>query len=86
MSSGKVVITSSVKALAEIIEHEKTGLIFEKDNSIDLAEKLESVILNPELRGTLGANARHWVEENHSWEKISKRVLDVYQQIKEEEK
>jgi glycosyltransferase involved in cell wall biosynthesis len=86
MSSGKVVITSSVKALAEIIDHEKTGLIFEKDNSMDLAEKLESVILNPELRGTLGANARHWVEENHSWEKISKRVLDVYQQIKEEEK
>lgn len=86
MGSGKVVITSSVKALAEIIEHEKTGLVFEKDNSMDLAEKLESVILNPELRGTLGANARNWVEENHSWEKISKRVLHVYQQIKEEEK
>jgi glycosyltransferase involved in cell wall biosynthesis len=86
MGSGKVVITSSVKALAEIIDHEKTGLIFEKDNSMDLAEKLESVILNPELRETLGANARNWVEENHSWEKISKRVLDIYHQIKEEEK
>ncbi len=86
MSSGKVVITSSVKALAEIIEHEKTGLVFEKDNSMDLADKLESVILNPELRGTLGVNARNWVEKNHSWEKISKRVLDVYQQILEEEK
>ena len=86
MSSGKVVITSSVKALAEIIEHEKTGLVFEKDNSMDLADKLESVILNPELRGTLGVNARNWVEKNHSWEKISTRVLDVYQQILEEEK
>ena len=86
MGSGKVVITSSVKALAEIIEHGKTGLVFEKDNSMDLAEKLESVISNPELRTALGTNARVWVEENHSWEKVSKRVLDVYQQMKEEVK
>jgi glycosyltransferase involved in cell wall biosynthesis len=86
MASGKVVITSSVKALAEIIEHGHTGLIFEKDNSMDLAEKLESVISNSELRRTLGANARDWVVENHSWEIVSRRVVDLYQQIKENSK
>ena len=86
MASGKVVITSSVKALAEIIEHGRTGLIFEKDNSMDLAEKLESVISNSELRVTLGANARDWVVENHSWEIVSRRVVDLYQQIKENSK
>ena len=86
MASGKVVITSSVKALAEIIEHGHTGLVFEKDNSMDLAEKLESVISNSELRSTLGANARDWVVENHSWEIVSQRVVDLYQQIKENSK
>jgi len=86
MASGKVVITSNVQALAEIIEHGHTGLIFEKDNSMDLAEKLESVISNSELRVTLGANARDWVVENHSWEIVSRRVVDLYQQIKENSK
>ena len=86
MASGKVVITSSVKALAEIIEHGHTGLVFEKDNSMDLAEKLESVISNSELRSTLGANARDWVVENHSWETVSRRVVDLYQKIKENSK
>ena len=86
MSSGKVVITSKVKALAEIIDHEKTGLIFETGNSLDLAEKLESVILDNELRNLLGENARKWIEENHSWEVISERVVDVYQKLKEEQK
>ena len=86
MASGKVVITSNVQALAEIIEHGQTGLVFEKDNSMDLAEKLESVISNSELRVTLGANARDWVVENHSWEIVSRRVVDLYQQIKENSK
>ena len=86
MGAGKVVITSSVKALAEIIDHGRTGLIFEKDNSPDLAEKLESVISNLELRRTLGENARTWVAENHSWEHVSRRVLKVYERIKEKSK
>ena len=83
MSSGKVLITSSVKALAEIVDHGNTGLVFEKDNSTDLAEKLESVIVDHELRLNLGANARAWVERHHSWENVSKLVLEVYKKIKE---
>ena len=84
MGAGKVVITSNVKALVEIITDQETGLIFEKDNALDLAEKMKSVILDEDLRNTLGLNARKWVSETHSWEIISKRVIDVYQKLKEE--
>jgi len=84
MGAGKVVITSNVKALAEIIDDGHTGLIFEKDNSSDLAEKLESVILNEELRKSLGENARKWVVENHSWEIVSRGVTEVYQKLRDE--
>lgn len=86
MGSGKVIITSKVKALAEIIEHEKTGLVFETDDSLDLAKKLKSVIIDEELRNFLGKNAREWVEKNHSWEVVSKKVVDVYRVIMEEKK
>lgn len=82
MGSGKVVITSSVKALSEIIQDGHTGLVFEKDNSTDLAEKLELVIMDEVLRKSLGENACKWVVENHSWDIISQRVLDVYQKLR----
>ena len=83
MASGKVLITSSVKALAEIIEEGKTGLVFEKDNAEQLAERLESVIVDEKLRKDIGKNARKWVVENHSWDLIAKRVTDVYDKLRE---
>ena len=83
MASGKVLITSSVKALAEIVEEGKTGLVFEKDNAEQLAEKLESVIVDGRLREEIGKNARKWVVENHSWDLIAQRVTDVYDKLRE---
>ena len=84
MASGKVLITSSVAALAEIVDDGKTGFVFEKDNAEDLSAKLELVITDPDLRNEIGLNAHNWVKETHSWKVISQRVIDVYQKLTEE--
>ena len=86
MGAGKVLVTSSVRALTEIVDDGVTGLVFEKDNATDLAEKLELVLLDSGLRKKIGANANKWVRENHSWDVISKRVTNIYKQIWEEQK
>jgi len=86
MGAGKVLITSSVQALAEIVEDGKTGFIFEKDNAEDLADKLELVISNEKLRTEIGVNANKWVIENHSWDVISKRVIHAYEKLRKDEK
>jgi len=86
MGSGKVLVTSSVQALAEIVQDGITGLVFEKDNSQDLAEKLEIALLDENLRSEIGTNANKWVKENHSWEVISERVTKIYDEILEEKK
>ena len=83
MGAGKVLITSSVQALAEIVQDGVTGMIFEKDDSNDLAAKLETAILDGELRKNIGANANKWVTENHSWDVISQRVTSLYDKILE---
>ena len=85
MGAGKVLVTSSVRALEEIVQDGVTGLVFEKDNAADLAEKLELVLLDSALRKKIGANANKWVQENHSWNVISERVTDIYKQIWEEQ-
>ena len=86
MGAGKVLVTSSVQALAEIVDDGVTGLVFEKDDSEDLAKKLEMVILDEGLRDSIGKNANKWVIENHSWEVISERVTKIYDEILEGEK
>ena len=83
MGAGKVLITSSVQALAEIVQDGVTGMVFEKDNSGDLALKLETAILDEELRKKIGGNANKWVIENHSWDVISQRVTSLYDKILE---
>ena len=83
MGAGKVLITSSVQALAEIVQDGVTGMVFEKDNSNDLATKLETAILDEELRENIGENANKWVIENHSWDVISQRVTSLYDKILE---
>ena len=83
MGAGKVLITSSVQALAEIVQDGVTGMIFEKDDSNDLAAKLETAILDGDLRKNIGANANKWVTENHSWDVISQRVTSLYDKILE---
>ena len=86
MGAGKVLVTSSVRALEEIVQDGVTGLVFEKDNAADLAEKLELVLLDPRLREKIGVDANKWVQENHSWNVISERVTEIYKQIWEEQK
>jgi len=78
MAMKKAIIVSSVKALAiEIIDGE-TGLIFEKDNQDDLADKLLSVIKSAKLRTKLGRGGNKWVIKERSIRAIGDRLEQVY--------
>ncbi|KGP02095.1 hypothetical protein JT27_07195 [Alcaligenes faecalis] len=77
----KAVVVSSVRAMAEMIEDYKTGLIFEKGNIKDLSEKLEILIKDEDLRRKIGKNGREWVGNERTWVKTSakaKEVMDVF--------
>ena len=86
MATGKVLITSDVAALAEIVDDGKTGLLHRKDDAEHLAEILREAITNSDLRETLGKQAREWVCETHSWDVISSRVTEVYNRLLEDKK
>jgi glycosyltransferase involved in cell wall biosynthesis len=74
----KALVGSDVAAIAEIIQHEKTGLLFQKGNIEDLADKIIQLIQSPEYRKTLGENAYKWVTENKTWEKVSESYHSIY--------
>jgi glycosyltransferase involved in cell wall biosynthesis len=78
MAMGKVVLSSNVAALAEIVQDGYNGMLFEKDNVQDLAEKIEILANDEELREKLGKQAREWVEKERDWKMLSQRLVNVY--------
>lgn len=77
----KVVVMSSVRALAEMVVDNETGVVFEKGNVNDLASTLERLLKDPALRQRLGKAGRSWVKKQRTWEKtssISAQVLRKY--------
>ena len=81
MAMGKVVVGSSVNGLKEIVTHGETGLIFEKGNIGDLAEKLAQVITDRNLAIMLGTNGQRWVCEQRSWDSAAQKIAAIYKEI-----
>jgi len=78
------VIASRLPALEEIIQHEKTGLLFDSGSKEDLMKALEKCIEHTEFSKTLGLNAKEWVVEHRTWKRVVENTLSAYAIAKEE--
>ncbi|MCP2504167.1 MAG: glycosyltransferase family 4 protein [Candidatus Poseidoniaceae archaeon] len=85
MAMGRTVVASKLAALEEIIQHEKTGLLYQPDDLEDLTHSIERCIENPSLREQLGTNASEWVLENRTWDVVVKKTREVYQRLNRRE-
>ena len=83
MAMEKAVIASDVYALTEIVQHEHTGLLFEKGDASSLATVLLRFIEDEELRAECGKTARTWVEQERDWTNISLTLDETYKALLE---
>lgn len=81
MASGLPVVVSGVRALGEIIQDKVTGLQFPPLDAEALADALQLLLGNPELRRELGANAKQWVARDRTWEHNAARYRDAYARL-----
>jgi len=81
MCMEKLVISSDVAALNEIIKHEKTGLIFNKNNIDSLVNTLEQAIDLTKTGHSLGHAAREWVVLKRDWKVLGQKFLELYQEV-----
>jgi glycosyltransferase involved in cell wall biosynthesis len=81
MAMKKVCIVSSVAAMAEIVQHGVTGLVFDKHSVDSLIDTLNRAIDDAELRQTIGENARTWVLAERTWEQAADRVNAIYSKL-----
>jgi glycosyltransferase involved in cell wall biosynthesis len=78
LSCGVPPVASAVGGIPEMVVHEKTGLLAHPQDAAGFAAHLQRVLVDEDLRGRLGMNARRWAEEQFSAETVLPAILDVY--------
>jgi glycosyltransferase involved in cell wall biosynthesis len=79
MSCALPVVVSKIPGNTDIVEHDKTGLLFTPGDPESLAQSLQALVNQSELRQRLGRAARQVIVENYSLDKIADQYIDLYQ-------
>ncbi len=74
------VVATNAGGIPEIIKHHETGLLAPIKNSITLAENIEILISNPELKNKFIKNALNLVNK-FSKENMATKTLEVYKEM-----
>jgi len=77
MACGRPVIASRVGGLAEIIEDDVQGYLFQAGDHLQLARRLSSLLLDPRRRREMGVLARERALQ-FSWSSAADRIMDLY--------
>ncbi|MDY7037403.1 MAG: TIGR04063 family PEP-CTERM/XrtA system glycosyltransferase [Thermodesulfobacteriota bacterium] len=78
MAMGKAFVASDVGGHKELIKHEQNGLLFSAGNIQALAETLERLLKDHDLRSALQAKEYSWVRMHHTWEKSTASQRELY--------
>ena len=75
MAMGKAIIASNLDQIGEVLEHENTAYLVKPGDINQLADAMQLLIANSELRRKLGGNARAEVLKKYTWGKHVKKIL-----------
>lgn len=79
--NGKPVIASNIGAIPEVVEHNKTGLLFEPANVEQLKECILKYWNNPKLVVEHGKNAYEKAKTQYTEERYYNDLLNVYSEV-----
>ena len=86
MGTGLPVVVSDIPGNRHLVAHEQQGLLFPMENVTALADALHLLIVNPDLRVSLGKDARQRVEKQHDIRDRIRRIEMLYGNVLQQEK
>ncbi len=84
MAARSPVVVSDTGGLAEIIDHDVTGVKVHPENPDSLAWGITKVLLDEKHANWLTNNAHKKMLEKYDWNKISRQTKDVYEAVLKE--
>lgn len=81
MDYESTIVASDLSPLQAVIKNDETGALFETENPIDLAAKVNRLVSEPTLRAQMASNAKKFVDENYAWPVVAKATKMVYEEV-----
>ncbi len=78
---GLPVITSDIPGIKEVVEDNKTGLVFKPQNPHDLFKNLDKLLSDAELQKKIVENAHKQIKEKFTVEKMINGYSDLYLEL-----
>jgi glycosyltransferase involved in cell wall biosynthesis len=79
-AKGTPVIAADIGAIAELVEHDRTGLLFRAGDAVDLARKAERAWGHPNKLATMGREARREFELKYDGARNYRMLIEIYEQ------
>jgi glycosyltransferase involved in cell wall biosynthesis len=81
LACGKPMVASSIPGVKDLIELSGGGIAVNPENPEELATAILGLISDESTRAILGENGRKYVVENHSWNGVARKILEVCNDI-----
>ena len=81
LSCGKPLITTEVEGAREMVQDGVHGMIVPRENPEALAQAMQYLISQPELRREMGRRAREHVMANFTWEQAARKYKQIYSNL-----
>jgi glycosyltransferase involved in cell wall biosynthesis len=82
-ASGLPIVTTDVPGCRDVVKNNLNGLLVPPRDSQALANALEKLLVDKDLRGNMGDIGRQYAVEKFSLDKIIKQTLTIYQKALE---
>ncbi|MBX6770280.1 MAG: glycosyltransferase [Chloroflexi bacterium] len=80
MAAGRAIVATTVGGLAEVIADGKNGLLVPERSPEAIAAAVNTLLSSPDLRVSLGCQAREMVRRDLSWGSVACRFVQLYEQ------
>lgn len=81
MAMGKPVVATYGGGTSEIIEDHETGFLVSQSNPVELADKIEMLLNDQQLRVRMGDYGKERIKETFSIEKMENKFISVYKNL-----
>ena len=81
MACGTPLVATTAGAFPEVVEDGDSGLLVPPGNARALADAIERLLDDPDLRRRLGQGGRRRIVERFSWRETAIRTLELYQEV-----
>lgn len=78
MAAGTPVIVSQVGGLAEVVEHEKTGIWVYPGDASSIAWGIDRILSDEAYAKQLAEKAKETVRKAYNWEAIANKTIEIY--------